>query len=187
MNGYPVSLYGYIDGPYVSGNVFFYHPTSLYTYNKPPAVILELGTASSSTTQDYNVFSMTAGESGDYFGSSVSSMQLDTSANGFEDSGLSVTYENVNALSINSNITTTNVKIAFRRNISTYDPMDKELLSTFTFCLYLYSQGSIIGSLTDKYCDVVELSISYPKMVVPTRSFASRLALALLLVAFLLI
>ena len=61
LNGYTVGLYGYIGGPYVTANVFYYHPTPLYTYNRPPAVVLELGAAADSTVQDFNVYSTTTG------------------------------------------------------------------------------------------------------------------------------
>jgi hypothetical protein len=50
-------MYGFIDGPYVTANVFYYHTTPLYTYNLAPAIILELGTAADSTVQDFNVYS----------------------------------------------------------------------------------------------------------------------------------
>lgn len=102
---------------------------------------------------------------------------------GYENSGLSATYQNVNAAAIDSNITTTNVKIVFSRNVSTFDALDKSLLSTFTFCLYIYSRGSITGSLTDKYCDVVELSYSYPRMTMPVKSSSVRILAALGLLA----
>jgi|JI6StandDraft_1071083.scaffolds.fasta_scaffold26901_1 hypothetical protein len=115
-------------------------------------------------------------------------MQLDTSNNAFENGGLTAIYENVNAGAINSNISTTNVKVSFSRNISTFDQMDKQLLSTFTFCIYIYAQGSIVGSLTDKYCDVVELSVSYPKMTLPIRTttYQAKLLATLLLLGLLL-
>lgn len=59
LNGYPVGVYGYIGGPYVSINAFFYHTTPLYTYNTNPAIVLELGAAANTNYQDYNVFSPT--------------------------------------------------------------------------------------------------------------------------------
>lgn len=118
----------------------------------------------------------------------MANMRKDVDGGGFENNGLTATYENVNASAINSNITTTNVKVSFSRNISTFDPLDKQLLSTFTFCIYVYNQGSIAGSLTDKYCDVVELTVSYPKMTMPVRTttFAGRNLLAVLLALLLL-
>jgi hypothetical protein len=65
--------------------------------------------------------------------------------------------------------------------------MDKDLLSTFTFCIYIYSQGSIGGSLTDKYCDVVELSYSYPRMSMPVKqSSAAKAVFTLILLTVLL-
>lgn len=60
LNGYPVSLYGYIGGPYVTIDTFFYHSTPLYTYTSYPAIVLELGAASNSNYQDFNIYSTTA-------------------------------------------------------------------------------------------------------------------------------
>lgn len=53
-------MYGHIDGPVLTNNVFFYHPTPLYTYTVSPAVAIELG-ATPSGAQDFNVFSLVSG------------------------------------------------------------------------------------------------------------------------------
>lgn len=39
--------------------------------------------------------------------------------------------------------------------------------STFIFCLSVYAVGTINGDLTDKSCEVVELSYYYPRMSMP--------------------
>jgi peroxiredoxin len=77
LNGYAVSVYGYIGGPYVTINAFFYHTTPLYTYNVNPAIVLELGAATNSNYQDFNVYSTTSSENGDYFGSDIQNIRRD--------------------------------------------------------------------------------------------------------------
>ena len=42
------------------------------------------------------------------------------------------------------------------------------MLSTFLFCMYLYTSGSVSGSLSDKSCEMVELSKSFLEMTVST-------------------
>ena len=125
LNGYPVSIYGFIGGPYVNINVFFYHATPFSTYTVKPAVILELGAAVNSSYQDFNVFGILSGETGDYYGTSVSSLQKDTVGNGFENSGLNIEYQNANSADLNSNISGTNLKISYKRNVSSHDSLDK--------------------------------------------------------------
>ena len=49
----------------------------------------------------------------------------------------------------------TALRIMFSRNISTYDDYDKVLLSTFIFCLRIYSQGTINSEVSDKSCEIV--------------------------------
>lgn len=61
------------------------------------------------------------------------------------------------------------LRINYHRNISTYDGYDRKLQSTFIFCLYLYTTGTINSDLTDKNCEVVELSYHYPRMVMPEK------------------
>jgi hypothetical protein len=34
FNGYSTGIYGWIDGPYVTNNVYFYHQVPLFTYTK---------------------------------------------------------------------------------------------------------------------------------------------------------
>lgn len=38
VNGYSTGIYGWIDGPYVTANVFLYHKVPLFTYTKEPAI-----------------------------------------------------------------------------------------------------------------------------------------------------
>ena len=58
----------------------------------------------------------------------------------------------------------TALRISFTRDVYTYDLYDKKMLSTFLFCMYLYTSGSVAGSLSDKSCAMVELSPSYLRM-----------------------
>lgn len=37
LNGYSTGIYGWIDGPYVTDNVYFYHTTPLFSYTENPA------------------------------------------------------------------------------------------------------------------------------------------------------
>jgi hypothetical protein len=60
----------------------------------------------------------------------------------------------------------TALRISFARAVYTYDSYDKQMLSTFLFCLYIYTSGSVSGSLSDKSCEMVELSTSYLQMSV---------------------
>lgn len=55
----------------------------------------------------------------------------------------------------------TGLRIMFSRNVSTFDDYDKKLSSTFIFCLHIYAQGSISSEVSDKSCEIVELSYSY--------------------------
>ena len=106
-----------------------------------------------------------------------------TQAGGFENGGLTAQFWNADpGQQINSYAYTT-LRTSFKRNITTYDEYDKVLKSTFVFCLYLYAQGTINSELTDKSCEVVELSYHYPRMKMPTRSinFENYLQLSMLI------
>jgi hypothetical protein len=84
INGYNTTIYGYIDGPFVSDNIYIYHNTPLFVYTRVPAIILELGTTLGDIGQDFNVYSPIPAESGDYYGNSVTNMNKDCSiAGGF--------------------------------------------------------------------------------------------------------
>jgi hypothetical protein len=82
-------------------------------------------------------------------------LTLDTVKNGFNNNGLRINYQNCNSSNINNDIGGSNLKISFQRNVSTYDKYDKKLISTFSFCIYLYAGGSVTVNQTDHYCDVV--------------------------------
>lgn len=100
-------------------------------------------------------------EVGDYFGSSVNDMTLDNLASGFQNPALTIkTWNTVPANQI-AGLSITALRISFSRDVYTYDPYDKQLLSTFLFCIYFYSSGSINSALSDKSCEVVELSTVY--------------------------
>lgn len=70
-----------------------------------------------------------------------------------------------------SGLSFTALRVNYRRNISTFDNYDKKLKSTFIFCAYLFTVGSINSELTDKSCDVVELSYHYLRLEMPTKIF----------------
>ena len=57
LNGYNTSLYGYIDGPFVSAKVYLYHQTPQFAYVKVPAAAIEIGTTAGSHGQDFYVAS----------------------------------------------------------------------------------------------------------------------------------
>lgn len=61
LNGYSTGIYGYIDGPYVSSNVYLYHNVPLFSYTRVPALVIEIGTTAGKVGQDFNVFSTQAG------------------------------------------------------------------------------------------------------------------------------
>ena len=139
LNGYSTSIYGWIDGPYVTDNVYFYHQVPLFTYTKQPAIIIELGTTAGSFGQDFNVFSPSAGESGDYYGTLVTNMAKDVTVNGgYENSGLSLQQWNAVPASQIAGLTFTALRVNFNRNISTFDSFDRTLQSTFIFCMLSY-------------------------------------------------
>lgn len=153
INGYKTGIYGWIDGPYVSNNLYFYQEVPLFSYTKQPALIIEIGTTTANVGQDFNVYSPTASETGDYYGAAVTNMIKDNAnAGGYENNGL--TLKNWNAVPANQNsaIPFTSLRINFNRNVTTFDGFDRELKSTFVFCLYLYSMGTINSDLTDKSC-----------------------------------
>ena len=69
LNGYQTGIYGWIDGPYVTDNVYFYHTVPLFSYVEDPAFAIEFGTTTGNKGQDFHVFSPISSETGDYFGS----------------------------------------------------------------------------------------------------------------------
>lgn len=168
LNGYSTSIYGWIDGPYVTSNVYFYHQVPLFTYTKQPAVIIEIGTTTGDVGQDFNVHSPVASEAGDYYGRAVTSMTKDSlAAGGYENSGILLKHWNAVPSAQISGLPLTALRINYSRNISTFDNYDRKLQSTFIFCMYLYTVGTINSQLTDKSCEVVELSYHYPRMKMP--------------------
>jgi hypothetical protein len=164
LNGYSTAIYGYIDGPIVTNKIFFYQSTPLYSYVQTPAVIIEIGTTSGNYGQDYYASSPITSECGDYYGSSVNLMSLDNNAAGFQNPALTVKTWNTNTSAQISGLGISALRINFTRAVYTYDSYDKSMLSTFLFCMYLYSSGSTSGALSDKGCEVVELSPVYVQM-----------------------
>ena len=81
-NGYQMSAFGYVDGPYLTDNIFLYQSAPLYTYLQEPALIIEIGTTSGSHGQDFQVWSPIAIENGDYHGPEVTSIVKDNSISG---------------------------------------------------------------------------------------------------------
>lgn len=152
LNGYPTGIYGYIDGPLVKNKVYFYQQTPLFSYVQDPAAVIEIGTVSGNYGQDFYAFSTVTNEIGDYFGSSVNDMKLDNTANGFQNPALTIKTWNTNPANQITGLSITALRIFFSRDVYTYDPYDKELLSTFLFCIYFYSSGSISSALSDKSC-----------------------------------
>lgn len=62
INGYLTGIYGYIDGPFVSNNLYFYHSTPLFVaYMQVPAVVIEIGVTSGNVGQDFNAYSPVGG------------------------------------------------------------------------------------------------------------------------------
>ena len=55
--GYTMTAFGYIDGPYLTDNVFLYQSVPLYTYLQEPALVMEIGTSAGSHGQDFQVWS----------------------------------------------------------------------------------------------------------------------------------
>jgi hypothetical protein len=75
-------------------------------------------------------------------------------ATGFDNNGLTANFWNCDpALPINYGYSS--LRIMFSRNVSTFDPYDKQLLSTMVFCLHVFAQGTINSQVTDKSCEVV--------------------------------
>ena len=93
-------------------------------------------------------------------------MSFDSSGGGYEDGAFVVNHWNANTSSQISGLGFTALRISFSRAVYTYDDYDKSMLSTFLFCIYLYSSGSIKGALSDKSCAVVELNPSYLQMAI---------------------
>lgn len=82
-------------------------------------------------------------------------MAFDNTAGGYQNEGVKLSHWNADPNSPIATISFTALRINFTRAIYTYDSYDKNLLSTFIFCVYLYSSGSISSSLSDKSCEMV--------------------------------
>ena len=80
---------------------------------------------------------------------------------GFENNGLSAKFWNAVPAEQIADYAYTGLRLLFSRNVSTFDDYDKKLSSTFIFCLHIYAQGSISSEVSDKSCEIVELSYSY--------------------------
>lgn len=94
-NGYTMSAFGQVGGPYLYDNLFLYTATPLYTYRQEPALVLEIGTTDGNKGQDYHVWSPTGTQTGDYHGTQVTSMVKDNSVSGgFNNVGLNAKFWN---------------------------------------------------------------------------------------------
>jgi hypothetical protein len=164
MNGYNTSIFGYIDGPIVTNKLYFYQQTQLLGYSTPPAGIIEIGATAGKFGQDYYASSPVSSENGDYYGDSITQMHFDNNAKGFQNPALTINHWNANPATQISGLSFTALRISFSRAVYTYDDYDKSMLSTFLFCFYLFASGSINGALSDKACEVVELSPVYLQM-----------------------
>lgn len=91
----------------------------------------------------------------------MSTIKKDSATGGFENNGLSANFWNAVPSAQISEYSFTGLRIMFSRNISTFDDYDKKLSSTFIFCLHIYAQGSISSEVSDKSCEIVELSYSF--------------------------
>ena len=78
-----------------------------------------------------------------------------TVSGGYDNQALTAKFWNAVPAQFIAEVPTTNLLINFRRNISTHDSYDRNLLSTFSFCLYIFTTGSINADVTDKSCEVV--------------------------------
>ena len=78
-----------------------------------------------------------------------------TQAGGFENGGLTATFWNADPTAQIAEYAYTALKVTYTRNISTHDSYDRQLKSTFIFCLYLFAEGTINSELTDKECEIV--------------------------------
>jgi len=81
-------------------------------------------------------------------------MNLDNTAAGFDNNGLSTGFWNCDPADPIS-YSYSAIRVLFSRDISTYDHYDKQLLSTMVFCMHIFGQGTINSQVTDKSCEVV--------------------------------
>lgn len=102
--------------------------------------------------QDFYVSSPVSSENGDYYGADINQIALDNNAAGFQNPALTLAHWNADPGSPIAGLSITALRITFSRNVYTYDNYDKSMLSTFLFCIYLYTSGSVSGSLSDKAC-----------------------------------
>jgi hypothetical protein len=114
--------------------------------------------------QDFYTYSPIASENGDYYGSSINQKQMDNQALGYQNPALSLNHWNCDPANQIAELGISALRISFKREVYTFDDYDKTMLSTFLFCMYLYSSGSINGALSDKSCEVVELSPSFSQL-----------------------
>ena len=164
INGYKTSIYGYIDGPVLTNRLFFYQETALFGYVIVPAVVIEIGTTALGVGQDFYSYSPISAENGDYYGASITQKQFDNLAAGYQNPALTLQHWNCNPATQIAELSISALRITFKREIYTYDGYDKTMLSTFLFCMYLYSSGSINGALSDKSCEIVEISPSFVQL-----------------------
>lgn len=155
LNGYNTSIYGYIDGPIVQNKVYFYQEAPQFSYVQIPAVVIEIGTTAGGVGQDFYAASPVSAENGDYYGTDINTKDFDNNAKGFQNSALTLNNWNADPGNPIATLSLTALRISFSRDIYTYDNYDKTMLSTFLFCLYLYTSGSITGSLSDKSCEMI--------------------------------
>lgn len=73
-------------------------------------------------------------------------MSQDTSvAGGFKNGIFTLEDWNADPAKQISEFSSTALGLTFNRNISTYDSFDKEMKSTVVFCLYMYTEGTIVS------------------------------------------
>jgi hypothetical protein len=155
LNGHNTSIYGYVDGPLVQNKLYFYQQTTLFGYLYVPAAVIEIGTTSGNVGQDFYASSPVTNENGDYYGSDISQIKFDNLAAGYQNPALTLLHWNADPSNPISGLQQTSLRMFFSRDVYTYDQYDKTMLSTFIFCIYLYSSGSIKGALSDKACEIV--------------------------------
>lgn len=65
---------------------------------------------------------------------------------GFDDTTMTITYQNVNPSDTTVNASTSNIKIAFSRSVFTNDGFDVVIGTPLSFCIYFIKSGNLNGS-----------------------------------------
>lgn len=181
INGYATKIYGWIDGPYLTNNVYIFQESPLFTYKRDPALIMELGSNDGGDGQDFYVVSPLDSEAGDYYGTSVATIKKDSSMGGFENKAFSAKFWNTDPAKQIADYSYTALRMMFSRNVSTFDDYDRKLSTTFIFCLHIFAQGSMVSEVSDKSCEIVELSETYVKDYVKMKAYGQIAKASLIL------